>query len=63
MGYFEKKSLKFFKIAKCGRFLVECVSNGTISSKCLSTLVVRFFLARNEKIGKIKKRDDEETVF
>ena len=36
--FFSKKTLKFFKITECGIFFLECVSNGIISLKCLSTL-------------------------
>ena len=35
MGFFRKKTLKFFKIATCGKFCLECVSDGIFSSKFL----------------------------
>ena len=56
-GFFEK-NLNFFEIDKGGKFAVECVSNGIISLKCLSALIMRFFLAKYQKIlkvGKIRK--------
>ena len=40
MGFLE--NLGFLKISGGGRFAVECVSNDTISLKCLSTLLVTF---------------------
>ena len=43
IGFFRKKILYFFKIAKCDKFLLECVSNGIISQKCLSTFFEVFF--------------------
>ena len=47
MGFL-KKTLKFFKIATCGNFFVECVSKGIISYKYLCILFVRFFGQKSE---------------
>ena len=56
---FSNKILIFFKIAKGGKFAVECVSNGIISLNCLSIILVND-LVENQKIfkfGKIGKND------
>ena len=47
-GLFRKKTLKFFKIAKCSKFFVEYVLNCIISFKCLSSLFVTFFGKKSE---------------
>ena len=58
---FSKKILNFSKIATCGNFFLECVSNGICSWKCLSTLFLRFFGKNQKKIkvGKVRKSDEE----
>ena len=59
MGFSNKK-LKFSKIAKRGKFAVECVSNGISSLKCLCRPNYEF-LAKNQKtfnVGKIRKYDE-----
>ena len=53
MGFLEK-TLNFFKIAKCGKFLLECVSNGFISLKCPSAFF-QVFLAKNQKNLKMEQ--------
>ena len=52
---FRKKSLNFFKIAKSGKFAVECVSNGIISFKKSSALIMRFFRRKIRKIWTLEK--------
>ena len=63
-GIFEKRIL--FKIAKGGKFVVECVSNDFISLKKSSALIVRFFAEKNQKtlnLGKLRNYDEEECFF
>ena len=43
LNFFWEKTLKFFNIAKCGKFFVECVLKGIISEKRFSALNVKFF--------------------
>ena len=52
--FFRKKTLKLFKTANCGKFFLKCVSSGIISSKCLSTLFLRFFWLKLRKYSKLE---------
>ena len=62
MQFFEKKVLNFFKIAKGGKYAVECLSIYIISRKCLFHLSSEAFLAKNQKIfnfGRVRKIDED----
>ena len=63
---FSKKILIFLKIAKRGKFAIECVSKGVISLKCLFRPNYVVFLAKDQKIltfGKIRKCDEGRVFF
>ena len=62
-GFFEK-NLNFFKIAKCGKFAVEGVSNGIFSRNYLFR-PIKVFLAKNQKNSNVEKIEKyyEERVF
>ena len=65
MGFFEKKTLKFFKITTCGKFFLECVSNGIFSPEDVFPLYFKGFLGNNQKrikVGEVEK-NDEDRVF
>ena len=61
MDFFSKKNLNFFKIAKCGKLFVECVSIGIISLQCLFTSIG--FLVKIKKKFKLGKLENMKTEY
>ena len=64
------KSLEFLKVAKCGKFAVDCVSNGMISKNGLFRPTNEVFLAKEntkllalEKLENMKECFSEEKTF
>ena len=52
---FSKKNEIFFKIAKGGKFVVECVSYGMISLKCIFWPNYEFFWQKIRKFATFEK--------
>ena len=63
MAFFENENDFFFKIAKCGNFAVECVSN--FPENVFSTLIVSFFVENQKcfEFGKKNRTFDEEREY
>ena len=58
MDFFRIKTLKFFKIAKCGKLFLECVSNGNISLKLSFLFIYEVFWAKNKKKSTMEKLEN-----
>ena len=65
MRFFEKARF-FFKICRGGKIAAESVSNDLFRQNVFPTLIVRFFLQKNQitfKFGKVTKFDEERIFF
>ena len=64
--FFWKKTLKFFKIATCGKFFLERVSNGIFFLENVFPLYFWGFYGKNlkkTKVGKVRQNDEESEYF